>query len=274
MATINPADIEREFRDKVCAEIRLLPEGLRRYQVLQPFTFDDGDHYVVVLKNTGGDWWLTDEAHTLMHLSYEDIDLSIGGYATIIDNVVTAFGIENREGELVLPVPERRFGDALFSFIQALVKISDIKYLQRERIRSLFMEEFRAFIGEIVPEGLRQFDYHDPRRDPDRVYTVDCRIDAIRRPLFVFGITTDGKCQTVTNIIYWWERQQEPFDVMAVFENQQEIGRPILARFSDVCGRQFSGIHPNRDRIGIFLRESFDRRIAVEWAEALLGLDS
>ena len=42
--------IERDFREKVCAEIRLLDEGVDRYRVFTPFQFDDGDHLAIVLK--------------------------------------------------------------------------------------------------------------------------------------------------------------------------------------------------------------------------------
>ena len=218
-------EVQRDFKEKVCDEIRLIPEGLSRYVVSHPFTFDDGDHYIIVLKKIGESWLLTDEGHTIMHLSYEDLDLKHGGYKEIIDNIVSAFGLDNRQGELILPVPETRFGDALFSFIQALVKLSDIKYLQRERIRSLFMEEFKGFLGEAIPQQYRQFDYAHPERDPKRVYIVDCLLKATKRPVFIFGITNDSKCQTVTNIIYWWEKQGDHFDITAIFENQEEINR-------------------------------------------------
>lgn len=249
-------DIEREFKKKVCDEIGLSPEGLSRYVVTHPFTFDDGDHYVAILKNVGGEWQLSDEGHTIMHLSYEDIDLGRGGYREIINNTVSAFGLVNRQGELTLPIPNLRFGDALFSFIQALVKISDVKYLERERMRSLFMEEFSGFLTEIIPQARRKFDYYHPQRDPRRVYQIDCRVEARIKPIFIFGITSDSKCQTATNIIYWWERQGEVFDVMAIHENMEEINGRILARFSDVCGKQFSNLPTNRDRIKGFVEES------------------
>ena len=248
-------DVQKDFKEKVCEEIRLIPEGLSRYVVSHPFTFDDGDHYIVILKKIGEDWLLSDEGHTIMHLSYEDINLQHGGYREIIDNTVSAFSLENRQGELVVRIPETRFGDALFSFIQALVKISDIKYLQRERIRSLFIEEFKGFLGETIHQQYRQFDYYHPERDPQRVYTVDCLLKAKARPIFIFGITGDSKCQTATNIIYWWEKQQPLFDVMAIFENQEDINRKVLARFSDVCGRQFSNLPTNRDRIKGYIEE-------------------
>jgi hypothetical protein len=253
---MNITDIEQDFQEKVCEKIRLLPEGLSRYLVEHPFTFDDGDHYIVFLKNVGGEWQLSDEGHTIMHLSYEDIDLGRGGYREIVNNTVSAFGLVNREGELILPIPEMRFGDALFSYIQALVKISDVKYLERERVRSLFMEEFKVFLTELIPEPRRKFDYYHPQRDPRHVYPIDCRADTRNKPLFIFGITSDSKCQTATNIIYWWERQGEAFNVMAIHENMEEINGRILSRFSDVCGKQFSNLPTNRDRIKAFVEES------------------
>ena len=255
---MNTTNIEQDFQKKVCEEVHLLPEGLSRYVVDLPFTFDDGDHYIVVLRGVAGEWELSDEGHTIMHLSYEGLDLNRGGYKEVIDNTVSAFGLMNREGELTLSIPEMRFGDALFSFIQALVKISDVKYLERERVRSLFMEEFRGFLSEEVPERVRKFDYHHPQHDPHRVYAVDCRVETRTKPLFIFGIYNDSKCQTATNIIYWWEKQDKPFDVMAIHESQEEINRKFLARFSDVCGKQFSNLPTNRDRITSFIKENLN----------------
>jgi len=46
--------------------------------------------------------------------------------------------VEDRNGELVLDVQDERYGDALYSFVQALLKITDISYLARERVRSTF----------------------------------------------------------------------------------------------------------------------------------------
>lgn len=253
---MNITTIEQDFQKKVCDKIYLLSEGLSRYLVIHPFTFDDGDHYIVILKNVGEEWYFSDEGHTIMHLSYEDIDLGKGGYREIVNNTANAFGLVNREGELTLPVPEMRFGDALFSYIQALVKISDIKYLERERVRSLFMEEFKEFLTELIPELRRKFDYYDPERDPRHIYPIDCRVETSNRPLFIFGINSDSKCQAATNIIYWWERQGETFNAMAIYENAEEINNRISARFMDVCGKQFSNLPTNKDRIKAFIEES------------------
>ena len=63
--------IERDFKAKVSDRIRLMSEGVDRYQVFTPFVFDDGDHLVIVLKHQNSHWVLSDEGHTYMHLTYK-----------------------------------------------------------------------------------------------------------------------------------------------------------------------------------------------------------
>ena len=48
--------IEREFKEKVCAKIRIASEGVDRYRVFTPFLFDDGDHLAIVLKRQDSAW--------------------------------------------------------------------------------------------------------------------------------------------------------------------------------------------------------------------------
>ena len=85
---------------------------------------------------------------------------------------------------LVLDVPDERYGDALFSFVQALLKISDVSYLSRERVRSTFMDDFRTLLCEAVPEERRSFDWSDSEHDPRGMYTVDCRINGMSQAAF------------------------------------------------------------------------------------------
>ena len=250
--------LKSDFRKKIANSIDVVGAGISRFQILHPFTFDDGDHFVILLKKTGGKFVLTDEGHTLMHLSYSDLDLGKGGYKEIIDTTVTAFNLNNEHGELSLDIPEDRYGDALFSYLQALTKIADIKYLVRERIKSLFFQELKAYLSDTIPESKRTFDYCNAKLDTQKIYPVDCRLETSSKPIFIFGIENDNKCQTATNIIYWWEKQQEPFEVMAIHENQEDLNRRVLARFSDVCGRQFSSLPSNRERIKDFIVEKLN----------------
>ena len=68
---MTPETIETDFKQKVCDQIRVVPEGMDRYRIFTPFLFEDGDHLAIVLKNQREKWLLSDEGHTYMHLTYD-----------------------------------------------------------------------------------------------------------------------------------------------------------------------------------------------------------
>ena len=102
--------VEHDFRSKVSAKVRLLQEGINRYRVFTPFLFDDGDHLSVILRRDAGGWALSDEGHTYMHLTYDlsERDLQRGTRQKVISNALSTFSVEDRDGELVLAIPDIR----------------------------------------------------------------------------------------------------------------------------------------------------------------------
>ena len=250
--------IETDFRRKVGETIRLAGEGINRFRVFTPFLFEDGDHLAVVLKRETDGWVLSDEGHTYMHLTYDldEKDLQKGNRQKIVSNALSAFSVEDREGELRLAIPEERYGDALFSFVQALLKISDVTYLSRERVRSTFLEDFRSLLEATVTEGRRTFDWCEPQHDSQGKYVVDCRVNGMAKPLMVFALPGDDKVRDATISLLQFERWKIPHRSLGIFEDQEEVNRKVLARFSDMCEKQFSSLGTNKDRIAAYLQEA------------------
>jgi len=258
---MNIESIRHEFKDRVCEQVDLQPEGEGRFVVFTPFRFEDGDHFAIFLKNENGGWILSDEASTLMHLSYQlDEDIDSGNRGEIIQGSLAGFSVKNRNGELIIPVSEARFGDALFNFVQALMKVTDVSFLSRERVRSTFLEDFREFLKARVPEDRLQFDWFDEKHDPKQKYPVDARINHMRRPLMVYALPNDDKVNLATISLLTFEKWKLPFRSMAIFEEQESIARPVLARFTDVCEKAYSSLDGNEDRIAAYLDDVLQAR--------------
>jgi len=257
-------NIERDFHAKVSEKIRLRTESVDRHVVFTPFMFDDGDHLVIVLKKEGGKWVLSDEAHTYMRLTYhiKEEDLHKGTRQKIISNTLSMFDVIDRGGELILPVPDGGYGDALYSFVQAILKISDVSFLSRERSRPgerpypTFRSNFRALMEESVPKNRLVFNWFDPERDHQKKHKVDCRINGMPRPIFVHALANDKSTSDATIALHAFEKWKISYRSLAIFKDRESISQKVLARFCEVGDTQFSSIQTDRERIALYLKES------------------
>ncbi len=253
--------IEQDFIDKVSAQIRVLPDGRDRFRVFTPFRFDDGDHITVVLKKESAGWVLSDEGHTYMHLTYDmsEKKLFSGTRHQIILNALSTFKVEDRFGELILEVKDARFGDALYAFVQALVKMGDVLCLSKKHTQSTFIADFQALFHEVVPETDRDFDWYDPEHDQEKKYTVDCRINGMPKPLFVYALSNNDRIRDATiklqKVVQW----NIPFRPLGIFQNREVANRQVVARFDDVCEVYFPSLEVNRQQIVDYLGKNIQR---------------
>ena len=251
-------EIERDFKAKVISEISLVPEGLNRFVVDLPMTFDDGDALPIVLKKEGDAWVLTDEAHTFMQLSYAltDEELRTASRREIIDRALANFSVENRNGELVLPIPGESYGDALYSFIQTLLKVDAVRYLSRERVQSTFVQDVKHLLESVVasPERIAE-NWHHPNRDPQGIYPVDYRVNGIKKPVFIFALNSETKTEIATATLLRFELWKLDYKSVGIFDEMENFSQKTVARFIDACGKAFSNLDAAKENLPRFVPE-------------------
>ena len=249
--------IEKDFIDKVSAEIQLLADGKDRFLVFTPFHFNDGDQLVIVLKKMGDRWVLSDEAHTYMHLSYymDEQRLHSGSRQKLILKALSMFQVKDYDGELVIDVSDGCYGEALYDFVQALLKVIDVTYLSRETVRSTFIEDFQAFLYQKIESNRMTFNWQHPTNDPDGIYKVDCRINGKIPPLFVFALNNDTKTQAAALTLHQFKAWGVNYQPVGIFEKENATTRDVFLRFRDVCDTYFTDIIENSEEIGQYLED-------------------
>lgn len=250
-------DILNDLKSKICNSVEMIEEGNERFRIFTPFGFEDGDSFSIVLKKVGNKFILSDEGNTLMHLSYEmDIDgIGKGTRSKIINDICEYYNLKKKKGVFIKDVDVSNAGNALFDFIQALIKVSDLTYLSRERVKSTFYEDFKTLLSDNIEHQRLSFDYNVNNFDSDGKYPVDCVVNSLDVPLFIFAINGDDKCRDVTISLLQYEKWGIKHNAIAIFEDQEEISRRVLARLSDVTDKQFSSIPSNKDRIVKYLKD-------------------
>jgi hypothetical protein len=255
-------DLAESFSEAVGAEVRVEPLGGRDARVLVPFEFPDGDRLVVRLRqdaDAGYEW--TDMGHTFMHLSY-DIDmegLGEGNRKVLLESIRHKAGIEERTGELVLPTSRAMAAGDLFQFVQALLQISDLRFLSRERVRSTFADDLQGLLLRGFGERAH-FAYRDQEHDPEGRYLVDCWLNHLPRPLAIFGVASDSQAKDATITLLQFQKWGRDLFAMGIYEDMEELSSKVVARLSDVVDKQFSSLAGNERAIADYIEREIERQ--------------
>ena len=231
--------IEKDFIDSISTEIELVPDGKDRFYVYTPFRFNDGDHISIILKKESERWILSDEGHTYMHLTY-DIDeqqLFRGIRQDIISKALSAFGVKDQDGELILEIRGTDYGNALYAFAQSLLKITSVTSISwKHAHRKTFMSEFKEMMYNVASKDHIELDWFHEAHDPDGKYKVDCRINGMRMPLFVYALSTDRKVNQATIALYEFKAWDLPdFRAVGIIRDQTKVSRKSIDYFRTVA---------------------------------------
>lgn len=234
------------------SHVNVRTEGGSRWAIDMPFYFDDGDALKIVLEQSDGGFRLTDEGHTAMHLSYVmDVKtIEQGQRATIVERALAVAGATWDDGEITAPTSPEWWPESLFAFAQALVRVADVQLLTRERVRSMFLEDLRRALRDLLHEREIVDSWHDPRHDPEGKYVADSFVAPNGKPgLVVFGVHSNEKAMASTICLQKYREWSLPHRSVVVFEDQTDLSVRNVAWLTDACDRPFSSLAVARDRL-------------------------
>ena len=248
---IDSAQLEKALCERLCSNVRLHKRDDGSLMLDAPFRFPDGDRYPIYMsEGRSGGVVLSDQGHTLMHVSYEhDVAAFYDGpRAALREQIVREAGIEEKEGVFSIEAPVDDIAEALFTLGQALTKIFDLTFLSRSRVSSLFYEELQAVLYSMVEEEKVQKDFV-PTEVPDHSnYPVDfCLEGKDDRPVYLYGVPNRDKARLTTIMLSHFLLHKLSFESVIVFSNQQEIPRADVARLTNVCGTAVSSLEATND---------------------------
>jgi hypothetical protein len=135
---MSPEFLTAILKDLLCAEVvTVKSRGRNDYNVFVPFYFADGDALKIVLKDAAdGSYLLTDEGHTLMYLSYHDIEVNDSPVRRdTLEKILSSHFMEERDGRLViLNIASKDVAALIFTFVQGMLKIADMALWKRDRV--------------------------------------------------------------------------------------------------------------------------------------------
>lgn len=87
---------------------------------------------------------------------------------------------------------------------------------------SKFMADFEVLFREVVPEVDRDFDWNDPEHDEGKKYTVDCRINGMPEPLFVYALANNDRIRDATIKLQKIMQWKIPFRPLGIFQDRED----------------------------------------------------
>lgn len=227
------------------------------FQIFIPFYHNDGDMIEVFLHCINKtNWTVGDFGVTLMRLSY-DTNVDTEANKRILKQIVSDYGIAvDERGRLSLKVKNVNdpFPD-IMEMITVIIKVSDINLLKKEQVKSAFYAQFDKF----VYSELKEFEFQKNYKlafDAKWLYEIPyIKIVQKKAPIFLLPIVGDQKCQDYTMILMQCKINAYKNKPISIFEDQSNVWRKTLARFSDIADKQFSALIGNSKEIKNYISD-------------------
>ncbi len=243
--------LQQKICDQLCSDIQLIERENGKLMLSTPFVYPDGDHYSIYLRETQpGTIRISDEANTIMRLSYEteDVDKYFkGGRGKLMEQILREHQVQEEQGTFYIDVPIDELSHGLFMLGQALTEIYSLSYLDRERVSSTFYEDLENILENIIHDTDIKLKSNHLALGLQNAENYAIDYSLIRKdemPLFLFGVPSVDKAKLVTITLQYLYIQEYPMRALLIYQAQGEVPAKHLSRLTDanIGGSQVSSL--------------------------------
>ena len=222
-------EVIESIKRTICSKTTLESRGVDCYLVHTGFTFQDGDELHILLKKTNDRWILTDEAHTLMWLSYEDFTLTESRKG-LLNKTLRSNNATMEEGRIIIDCTNRDAGQCLMYMIQAILQTADLLYLNRNNVRNSYNDDVKQMMRKLLGDRC-EFDKHINNNGED--YLIDIYVEA-KTPLYVFTISNKDHCKdAIISLMALGSEANLDFTSLIFIDQNAELGKDNLVKLTN-----------------------------------------
>ena len=226
-------------------DFRLEQRRPGKHQIIAPIFHEDGDVLDIYLQSSSlGDEYvrICDYGLALMRLSYT-FELNTGTRREILNSILKNSNVEEDNGNLYIDVQIDHLFEGIMQFAGCVQKVCNMRYWNREVIRSAFYDD----LSDHVVTSLQEY---SPQRNlsplQTEAFSVDWTLSFGNRSFFLFGVRGNDKAKLVAISLLEFKLARLQYVSIVVHENMSELGtreQTFLTRnadkqypvFSDFC---------------------------------------
>jgi hypothetical protein len=241
------------LRKAICPNIEVEARGIDRYMIHTAYRYSDDDELHILFKNTDDGWVLTDEGHTVMWLSYEDVALTDARKENLLKTIRSNHA-EYADGEILVRCTLDNMGPALYSMIQALLQASMLLCMRKESIRNSFLDDmkqgFKAALGDNV-----RYCLDEAIDTAEKTYHADIFVD-VNPPIYVFGVSNTERC--LNAIIFMMHMREENRNIRSVIvvDEEAKVSEDNINMAVTKSDKSFIGIKGMNDELSWYLKKN------------------
>jgi hypothetical protein len=244
--------LQLKFRTSVCSQIELEPLGIGEYLVHTGCTYSDGDEFHIVLLTKDEKWTLSDEGHTFMWLSYEDYKMT-KPREDLLNKIIRSNSVELDGDVIKVEFLQDESGAALYSLIQAIMQVSDLRMLSVDRVMNTFLDDMTSHLRS--SEFADRCRFGEQIKTPKGTYSTDVLIDG-DVPIVMLGVTNVLRCKEAMITILGLTESGGKYKFIVVIDEETSIPNMDRARLMNRADRPIIGIDADSmDRMENYIRE-------------------